>query len=30
MPDRLGRIAERMKLSEDQFRFKWVEANGML
>ena len=30
MPDRLQRIAERMKLSEDQFRFKWVEANGML
>lgn len=30
LPDRLERIAERMKIPEDQYRFKWVEANGML
>ena len=30
LPDRLERIAERMKFPEDQYRFKWVEANGMV
>ena len=28
LPERLERIAERMKFPEDNFRFKWVEANG--
>ena len=28
LPDRLERISERMKFPEDQYRFKWVEANG--
>jgi acyl-[acyl-carrier-protein] desaturase len=30
LPARLERIAERMKFPEDQYRFKWVEANGMV
>ena len=30
LPERLDRIAGRMKHPEDQFRFKWVEANGLL
>ncbi len=30
LPDRLARIAERMKFPEDQYTFKWVEANGRL
>ena len=30
LPSRLQRIAERMKFPDDQLRFKWVEANGML
>ncbi|MGB7394850.1 MAG: acyl-ACP desaturase [Pricia sp.] len=30
LPDRLERISERMKFPEDQYRFKWVEANGMV
>jgi acyl-[acyl-carrier-protein] desaturase len=30
LPARLERIAERMKFPEDQYRFKWVEANGMI
>ncbi|MEO1011472.1 MAG: acyl-ACP desaturase [Bacteroidota bacterium] len=30
LPERLQRIQERMKFPEDQYRFKWVEANGML
>ncbi len=30
LPDRLQRISERMKFSEDQYKFKWVEANGRL
>ncbi|MEX0290184.1 MAG: acyl-ACP desaturase [Flavobacteriaceae bacterium] len=30
LPDRLQRIAERMKFPEKQYQFKWVEANGIL
>ncbi|MEE9362388.1 MAG: acyl-ACP desaturase [Cellulophaga sp.] len=30
LPDRLHRISERMKFPQDQYHFKWVEANGML
>jgi acyl-[acyl-carrier-protein] desaturase len=30
LPERLQRIQERMKFPEDQYRFKWVEANGTL
>lgn len=30
LPDRLHRIAERMKIPEEQYKFAWVEANGML
>jgi len=30
LPDRLLRIQERMKFPEDEYRFKWVEANGTL
>lgn len=30
LPDRLTRIAERMKFPQDQYRFSWVEANGTL
>ena len=30
LPDRLQRISERMKFGEDQYKFKWVEANGMM
>lgn len=30
LPERLQRISERMQFSQDQYRFKWVEANGML
>ena len=30
LPARLERIAERMKFPQDQYRFKWVEANGQI
>ena len=30
LPARLQRIADRMRVPEDQYRFQWVEANGML
>ncbi|RYC52207.1 acyl-ACP desaturase [Flagellimonas olearia] len=30
LPERLQRISERMKFSEEQHTFKWVTANGML
>ncbi len=30
LPARLERIAERMRIPQDQYRFSWVEANGML
>ncbi|PCE62924.1 acyl-ACP desaturase [Sediminicola luteus] len=30
LPERLERIAERMSFPQDQMRFKWVEANGMM
>ena len=30
LPDRLHRISERMKVPEDQYRFSWVTANGMI
>ena len=30
LPDRLERIADRMRIPEDQYRFSWVEANGVL
>lgn len=30
LPARLERIAERMKFPQDQYHFKWVEANGAL
>lgn len=30
LPDRLERISERMKFPQDQYSFKWVEANGVL
>ncbi len=30
LPERLHRISERMKFPEDQYHFKWVQANGMI
>mgnify|MGYP001249507606 CR=1 FL=1 len=30
LPERLQRISERMQFSQQQYTFKWVEANGML
>jgi acyl-[acyl-carrier-protein] desaturase len=30
LPARLERISERMSFPQDQYRFKWVTANGML
>lgn len=30
LPDRLQRISERIQHPQDQYRFKWVEANGMV
>ncbi|MBT8280404.1 MAG: acyl-ACP desaturase [Muriicola sp.] len=30
LPDRLQRISERMKFPEDQYRFNWVQANGVI
>jgi acyl-[acyl-carrier-protein] desaturase len=30
LPARLERISERMKFPQDQYHFKWVEANGAL
>ncbi|WP_343488370.1 acyl-ACP desaturase [Allomuricauda sp. d1] len=30
LPERLERIAQRMSFGQEQYRFKWVEANGML
>lgn len=30
LPSRLERIAERMKLDDDQYHFKWVDANGVI
>ncbi len=30
LPERLQRISERMRFPEDQYQFKWVEANGTL
>lgn len=30
LPSRLQRISDRMKIDDDQYRFKWVQANGML
>jgi acyl-[acyl-carrier-protein] desaturase len=30
LPERLERISERMKFPQDQYQFKWVEANGTL
>jgi acyl-[acyl-carrier-protein] desaturase len=30
LPERLERIAERIKFPQDEYRFKWVEANGMV
>jgi acyl-[acyl-carrier-protein] desaturase len=30
LPERLIRISERMKFPEDQYRFSWVQANGMI
>ncbi len=30
LPERLQRISERMKFPNEQYRFKWVEANGMV
>ncbi len=30
LPDRLQRISERIQHPQDQYRFKWVEANGMI
>lgn len=30
LPNRLQRISERMSFPEDQYHFKWVEANGTL
>ena len=30
LPDRLQRISDRMRIPEDQYRFRWVEANGIL
>ena len=30
LPDRMARIAERIAIPQDQHKFKWVEANGVL
>jgi len=30
LPSRLQRISERMIFEQEQYKFKWVEANGML
>ncbi len=30
LPERLIRISERMKFPEDQYRFSWVQANGVI
>ncbi len=30
LPERLERIADRMRFPQDQYHFKWVEANGRL
>ncbi|MCK0157472.1 acyl-ACP desaturase [Cellulophaga sp. F20128] len=30
LPSRLERISERMKYDQDQYHFKWVEANGRI
>lgn len=30
LPSRLQRISDRMKIDDDQYHFKWVQANGML
>ena len=30
LPDRMSRIAERIAIPQDQHKFKWVEANGVL
>lgn len=30
LPERLQRISDRMKFPEDQYHFKWVEANGII
>lgn len=30
LPDRMTRIAERIAVPQDQHKFKWVEANGVL
>ncbi len=30
LPDRLERIASRMRYSDEQYRFAWVQANGLL
>lgn len=30
LPDRMSRIAERIAVPQDQHKFKWVEANGVL
>lgn len=30
LPARLQRISERMQFTEEQYRFKWVEANGII
>lgn len=30
LPDRMARIAERIAVPQDQHKFKWVEANGVL
>jgi acyl-[acyl-carrier-protein] desaturase len=30
LPDRLTRISERMKFPDDQYRFSWVQANGVI
>lgn len=30
LPDRMTRIADRIAVPQDQHKFKWVEANGMV
>ena len=30
LPSRLQRISDRMKIDDDQYHFKWVQANGLL
>ena len=30
LPDRMSRIAERIAIPQDQHKFKWVEANGVM